>query len=794
VVGPARVDLAERLDGVRASIDDLESRVRATELATGDEKTATELRRAVEALAKRDPKLETKLTDRVDVLADRLATIGATVSTTAASLARKDGEIATLRRDLESRDKRLDDLLHRLESNTGTEEIEKLRTAIRAVQAERPARGVGDQVNDLSRKLAFLAERIDTLATTVATTAAGLAGREGEIAVLRQRLDRDSARIDQATAELGRIHDDGSLARRLDALENALDARTVALSARETEVSALRTRIDESEARVESVAAELQTSIATLAAGVRAFETFPGATERALESLASSVDSRMDELAARVARLAAQVEAAVTTIEDGGSEVATLEGRVGAVSIRVDGLAAELEQVVGRLPAQWEKLVTHSNALGRSLASMGDRVATIERDRTETATQLERAGAAWSEERARVRARLDSLAAAHKQVAQTNDGLVPAVGELTARLGAMESGQVGASAEIARLSAELDSERRLLHEQLDGLAAALAEAGATGTDEESEQRLGALGSRLDSVERHGAAVASELTRLREASDAERATLHAEVEELAAAIAESKARAEDAETDRKLGELSTRLRAVEADGAAAAAELARSATATASELRTIEKRLEDIAASSEGGTSDAQAETARWIIELAGRLDDMRAERQAWQAERSTLERRLDEVAARVREVSSEAHVWSDEEIALLRSSIDGLRLRLAASEQQLMTLEGSRDAGERLDEVARRVQALEQAPLVVGPSADGGTRPDDGRFRLELRALELRMEHAEAAARENREAVLVQLERLATAIEWRFQRLEAETTEREQQAVGGEVVPIRPEV
>jgi hypothetical protein len=357
----------------------------------------------------------------------------------------------------------------------------------------------------------------------------------------------------------------------------------------------------------------------------------------------------------------------------------------------------------------------------------------------------------------------------------------------------MESGQAGASAEIARLSAELDSERRLLHGQLEGLATAFAEAGATGTDEESEQRLGALGSRLDSLERHSAAVTSEITRLREAGDAERTALHAEVEEVAAAIAESKARAEDAETDRKLGELSTRLRAVEADGAAAAAELARSATSTASELRVIEKRLEDIAASSESGKSDVQAETARWITELAGRIDDMAAEREAWQAERSMLERRLDEVATQVPEVSSEMHVSTGEEIALLRSSIDGLRLRLAAGEQQLMTLGGSRDAGERLDEVARRVRALEQAPLVVGPPADGGTRPDDGRFRLELRALELRMEHAEAAARENREAVLVQLERLATAVEWRFQRLEAETTEREQ-AVGGEVVPIRPEV
>jgi len=83
--------LAERVDALAVRIQEMDSRVRATEIATGDEKTAKELRKAIEVLAKHDPRLEERLTNRVDVLADRLSTLSTTVSTTAARLAGKDG-------------------------------------------------------------------------------------------------------------------------------------------------------------------------------------------------------------------------------------------------------------------------------------------------------------------------------------------------------------------------------------------------------------------------------------------------------------------------------------------------------------------------------------------------------------------------------------------------------------------------------------------------------------------------------------------------------------------------------
>ena len=60
--------LADRVEALAAWIQEVDTRLRAAELTSGDQKTAKELRKAVEALAKHDPKLEDRLTNRVDVL------------------------------------------------------------------------------------------------------------------------------------------------------------------------------------------------------------------------------------------------------------------------------------------------------------------------------------------------------------------------------------------------------------------------------------------------------------------------------------------------------------------------------------------------------------------------------------------------------------------------------------------------------------------------------------------------------------------------------------------------------
>jgi hypothetical protein len=340
----------------------------------------------------------------------------------------------------------------------------------------------------------------------------------------------------------------------------------------------------------------------------------------------------------------------------------------------------------------------------------------------------------------------------------------------------MEEKGASSKAELARVSAELETERRSLRAELETLAAALVEAEGSSTG--IERALGELGARLLLVEERGTLSTSEIARVSAALDAEREALRAQLEALAASVADpGSARAVVDGSESMLDDLAARLRAVEEGRAATASEIARTAALWASELEAVEKRLTHTSRTSDGTTVASGFETERLVGELAARLD---------------------ETVARVADIESaerpEAPAAVGDEVVQLRVAIDGLRMRLASNEQELATVVGTRDTATRLDEVTRRLEALERAPVVIAGGADGGPPAGDGRFRLELRALELRMEHAEAAARENREAVLVQLERLAARIEWRFQRLESEYESGQPQAIGGggQVVPIRP--
>ena len=923
--------LPERVDGIAAWIHDLDERVRAAELATGDEKTARELRRAIEALSKHDPKLEKRLTNRVDVLADRLATLASTVSTAAASLARKDGEIAALRRELEEGNRRVEGLVKQLGKGVGADEVEKLRAAIKAVQADRPARSADARVDDLNGKVAFLNERVDTLATTVATTAAGLVGREGEIANLRQRLDHGAARIEQAATEIRQLQGSSTLADRLDTLQGAIDQTTAGLAERAHEVTAVRARIDEAYSRVGTVVAELQTSIAALSAQVVALESLPATTEQALET-------RAEELHARLDVVTASVESAARGVAENNARVEALGTSVEGVSERVDTVADELRDTLDRLPepgaidpavderltelaasvagvteelsavatassAQAGSAIARAAAAEELLGQVGERLDALERDRDAAAEEVTRAAEAWTEEREWVRGRLEALAEAQADATEARESFGPAIGELAARLNATDSERTAVAAEVARLSQALESEQNSLRAELEGLAGALAAAAADDTSErslnelagrvdslegshaaagaeiarfsnaleaehrslraeleglaeavaagDSEQVLSDMAGRVDSLEGNHAAASAELARFSNALEAEQRALRAELAALASGLAEAAAddnseralnalaaRLDATESERTavaaevarlskaleaehnalrgelgalastletaasgpgagqaLTELLPRLDKVERHGAAVASEVARTTAFWATQLEAIEAKLDGFAPTEAPPAPGPDEKTERVLGELAARVDSMEDNRQAV----SSLDQRLHEVAAELAQVAAAtrreepAPSPAAEEVAELRVAVDGLRMRLASSEQELATLVGSRDLATRIDEVTRRLESVERAPIALA-TADGGSLPGDGRFRLELRALELRMEHAEAAARENREAVLVQLERLAARIEWRFQRLEAEYETRHPQAAGGggQVVPLRP--
>lgn len=211
--------LAQRLESLARWVQELEARVRVTEVATGDEDVARELRTALAALARRDPALGERLDERIDVLGERLSGLAATVSATAAALARKDGELAVLRRELEAGRARIEEVAAELARKHDPDAVEELRRAVAALARDVAERRGREPLDALRGQIEALVQRLDGLAQTVATTAGGLAGREGELAALRRRVEALAA----AASRTGPEPPDG----RLDRLASRLAALAV---------------------------------------------------------------------------------------------------------------------------------------------------------------------------------------------------------------------------------------------------------------------------------------------------------------------------------------------------------------------------------------------------------------------------------------------------------------------------------------------------------------------------------------------------------------------------------------
>ncbi|CAN5153441.1 hypothetical protein BH09ACT13_BH09ACT13_06220 [soil metagenome] len=291
--------LAERVDALASWIQEIEGLVRSA-TAVGDAPKLKELASVLDAWSKHDPELESRLTNRVDVLADRLATLAGTVSATASALAARDGEIAALRRELSRGQRSLATAMLELGRTGAATDLAELRNAVAALSVERDARRSGNRRDEVMPAQAeVLAERIDTLAKTVATTAAGLAGREGELATLRRSLDDRGAQLDAVADELRRSfaalsaqvagHDGGtSEGERATALEE----RVAGLGA---EIGSLAMRVDAIAILLERAGSASVAATSDLTARLDAVESKPDDVE--LDRIHAVVDGLRMRLA-----------------------------------------------------------------------------------------------------------------------------------------------------------------------------------------------------------------------------------------------------------------------------------------------------------------------------------------------------------------------------------------------------------------------------------------------------------------------------------------------------------------
>jgi predicted nuclease with TOPRIM domain len=418
--------------------------------------------------------VEARFAARLDVLMERVDTLAATVATTASAMAHKDGEIATLRRDLEARDETLAALAARVQGDSPAgdhRELKKLEETIASLAAERSKHGSTKQLEELTAKVGLLGQRLDTLSTTVSTTAAGLAGREGELAAMRKRLESAGTPTTAAAST------DPAVRSRLDELASKAAGTRDRLDEQAAELAAFKEQFERRDAEQHAPAEELRAMLTTLRARVESLDGLrAGVTEDVLDERLMETSDALASLAKRIDLLAESVDAATTGLGDKEHELAALHRHFLESSARVETIVDDLREALGAFPD------TGPDAL----AALGSRIEAAAGGLTSVTTRLERLESA----------RLDDSA-----------------GELAGRIDSLD-GRVSALAdEISRAKTLWPVALRSLEARLDDVARRPADSGASpappdvGEDDPADLLAG-LRDSLQAME----SVAAELER------------------------------------------------------------------------------------------------------------------------------------------------------------------------------------------------------------------------------------------------------------------------------------------
>jgi chromosome segregation ATPase len=422
--GPER----DVISALAARVDAIDSLLRAT-TSVVDEKTLKELRRTIEALSKRDPKFEQRVTNKVDVVADRVETIARTVSTSSAALAAKDGEIAQLRRELEAGLSRANPTTIEVARGANPKELAEIKIALADLSKlakEKLPRGLENRVDELADKFALLAQRVDTVSTTISTAAAGLAGRDGDLNALRRTVEADSDRVTAELADLRRAIDPSpvaelrlalkelaaetarqqhsirqlisqkgasvdALAGELDSVTSSLTSTTDRVSDNEAGLAAFRTYFEDAGTQLSSHLAEHQRSLTALSARAAALEQANDDAARGLDERLAGVTGKVDDIAGRLDSVLDAVTATASKVSGTEEVVAALGARLEERGGLLSALVAEHEQ---------------------SLAAFGDRTTALEQAYGDATRALETQISAASDKVDELAGLLEPLSAA----------------------------------------------------------------------------------------------------------------------------------------------------------------------------------------------------------------------------------------------------------------------------------------------------------------------------------------------------------------------------------------------
>jgi chromosome segregation ATPase len=430
--------------------------------------------------SKNDAKAESRFAARLDVLMERVDTLAATVATTASAMAHKDGEIATLRRDLEARDETLAALVARMHAGSPAsddrqmKELKELKEAVASLAAERSKHGNTKQLDELTAKVGLLGQRVETVSTTVSTTAAGLSGREGELAAIRKRLDSAGPSPPAAASS------DPAVRSRLDELASKAVGTKERLDAQASELAALKEQLERRDAEQHAPADELRAMLTTLRARVESLDGLrAGVTEDELDERLTETNHMLSRLAKRIDVLAESVEAATTGLGDKEHELAALHRHFLESSARVEAIVEDLREALGAFPE------TEPEAL----SVLGSRIDAVVAGLASSTSRLERLESARIDDRA---------------------------GDLAERIDALEGRVTTLADEISRAKTLWPVALRSLEARLDDVARRPADPSASQTSPDAdgadpEDLLAGLRDSLQAME----SVAAELERAAE---------------------------------------------------------------------------------------------------------------------------------------------------------------------------------------------------------------------------------------------------------------------------------------
>ena len=374
-------------------------------------------------------KAEAKFAARLDVLTERVDTLAQTVATTASAMAKKDGEIAALRKELDARDERLADFITKARTATGGNEMQELKEAVAALAKDRSKGGgpSSKQLDDLATKVGQLGQRLETLSATVSTTAAGLAGREGELATIRKRLDTAAAPVVGATAP------DPAMTQRVGDLASEVSASKLQLDGFATELAAVRTLVEQRAAEPQRPSEEIREMLTVLRSKVEELAGFrSGVTEEQLENRLAEAGERLQAVGQRIDALATTVDSAVSGLSDKEHELAALNRHFTESSARIESIVGDIRDALSALPepgaasvdelvARMDRVVERvesfeaasrdaAEAHERTNAELSRRIDAIEQQVATVAGDVARAKTLWPVALRSLEARLDDVA------------------------------------------------------------------------------------------------------------------------------------------------------------------------------------------------------------------------------------------------------------------------------------------------------------------------------------------------------------------------------------------------